>query len=89
MYVGISLSLSHSLSLFIYRSIDFNLFISWTYLYIYLFLFSVKTPWRNLLMLLDCDVVVNEFEPQSRYDVHFRANSPGKGMNLFILPTYC
>ena len=35
---------------------------------------------------LDFGIVVSEFEPQSCYYVHFRANPIGKGMNPFILP---
>ena len=34
--------------------------------------------------LQDCDIVVNEFELQSRYYVHFRTNTLGKGMNPLI-----
>ena len=32
------------------------------------------------------DYAVSEFVLQSRYYVHFRANTLGKGMNLLILP---
>ena len=35
---------------------------------------------------MDCGIVVHEFVLQSRYYVHFRANTLGKGMNLLILP---
>ena len=35
---------------------------------------------------MDCGIVVSEFEFQSHYYVHFRANTPGKGMNTLILP---
>ena len=31
--------------------------------------------------VLDCKIVVSEFELQSLYYVHFRANNPEKGMN--------
>ena len=31
-------------------------------------------------------IVVSEFEFHSRYYVHFRTNTLGKGMNLRILP---
>ena len=34
--------------------------------------------------VLDCELVVNEFKIQSRYDVHFRTNTRGKGMNPLI-----
>ena len=35
---------------------------------------------------LDYEIVVSEFKPQSRYNVDFRTNTHGKGMNLLILP---
>ena len=35
---------------------------------------------------MDCEIVVSEFVLQSRYYVHFRANTLGKGMNPLILP---
>ena len=38
---------------------------------------------------MDCGIVVSEFVLQSRYDVHFRANTLGKGMNPLILPAMC
>ena len=34
----------------------------------------------------DCGIVEREFVLQSRYYVHFRANTLGKGMNPLILP---
>ena len=34
----------------------------------------------------DCGIVVSEFVLQSRYYVHFRANTLRKGINPFILP---
>ena len=33
-----------------------------------------------------CNIEVSEFELQLLYYVHFRDNTPGKGMNPFILP---
>ena len=36
---------------------------------------------------LDCGIVVREFKLQSRYYIHFRTNSIGKGMNPLILPS--
>ena len=36
--------------------------------------------------VLDCDIVVSEFELLSRYYVHFRTNALGKGMNFTYLP---
>ena len=35
---------------------------------------------------MNCGIVVREFVLQSRYYVHFRANTLGKGMNPLILP---
>ena len=35
---------------------------------------------------MDCGIVVRRFELQSRYYIHFRANTLGKGMNPLILP---
>ena len=35
---------------------------------------------------LDWGIVVSGFELQSRYYVHFRTNTLGKGMNSFIRP---
>ena len=34
---------------------------------------------------MDCGIVVREFILQSRYYVHFRADTLGKGMNPLIL----
>ena len=34
--------------------------------------------------MLDCDIVVSEFELQSRYNVHFLTYTLGKGMNPVI-----
>ena len=34
--------------------------------------------------VLDCDIIVSEFEIQSRYYVHFQINTLRKGMNLLI-----
>ena len=38
-----------------------------------------------MVKALDCRIVVSEFEFHSRYYVHFRTNTVGKGMNPFIL----
>ena len=35
---------------------------------------------------MECRIVVREFVLQSRYYIHFRANTLGKGMNPLILP---
>ena len=42
---------------------------------------------RDLLVkTLDHGIIVSEFELQTRYYVHFRTNTLGKGMNPLILP---
>ena len=38
-----------------------------------------------MVKAMDCGIVVREFVLQSRYYVHFRANTFGKGMNPLIL----
>ena len=38
------------------------------------------------VIAIDCGNVVSEFIFQSRYYVHIRANTLGKGMDPFILP---
>ena len=43
-------------------------------------------PCGVMVKAMDCGIVVSEFVPQSRYYVHFRANTLGKGMNPLILP---
>ena len=35
---------------------------------------------------MNCGIIVREFVLQSRYYVHFQANTLGKGMNHLILP---
>ena len=37
---------------------------------------------------MDCDIVVNEFEHQSRNYDHFRTHTLGKGMNPFYPPSH-
>ena len=43
-------------------------------------------PRGVMVKAMDCRIVVREFVLQSRYYVHFQANTLGKGMNPFILP---
>ena len=43
-------------------------------------------PRGVMVKAMDCGIVVHEFVLQSRYYVHFRANTVGKGMNPLILP---
>ena len=39
-----------------------------------------------MVKALEYGIAVSEFELQSRYYVHFLANTLGKGMNRLILP---
>ena len=39
-----------------------------------------------MVKVLDCIIVECEFELQSRYDVNYRTNTLGKGLNSLILP---
>ena len=43
-------------------------------------------PRGVMVKAMDWGIVVREFELQSRYYVHFLANTLGKGMNPLILP---
>ena len=43
-------------------------------------------PRSVMVKVMDCGTVVREFVLQSRYYVHFRANTLGKDMNPLILP---
>ena len=43
-------------------------------------------PRGEMVEAIDCEIVVSEFEFQSRHYVHFRENSLGKGMNPLIPP---
>ena len=43
-------------------------------------------PRGVMVKAMACGIVVREFVLQSRYYVHFRANTLGKGMNPLILP---
>ena len=48
--------------------------------------FNSKCPRGVMVKAMNCGIVVREFVLQSRYYVHFRANTLGKGMNPLILP---
>ena len=43
-------------------------------------------PRGVMVKAMNCGIVVREFVLQSRYYVHFRANTLVKGMNPLILP---
>ena len=53
---------------------------------LFLFLDEVGCPRDVMVKAMDFGIVVREFVLQSRYYVHFRANTLGKGMNPLILP---
>ena len=40
----------------------------------------------TMAKVLDCDIVVSDFELQSRYYVHYQTITLGKGMNALISP---
>ena len=48
--------------------------------------YTTTDPRGVMVKAMNCGIVVREFVLQSRYYVHFRANTFGKGMNLLILP---
>ena len=54
----------------------------------YHIMFGVSSwcPRGVMVKAMNCGIVVREFLLQSRYYVHFRANTLGKGMNPLILP---
>ena len=45
-----------------------------------------ECPRGVMVKAMDYEIVVSEFVLQSRYYVHFRANTLGKGINPLILP---
>ena len=56
------------------------------YIYIYIYHNTRGCPRGIIVKEIDCGLVISEFELQSRYYVHFRANTLGKGMNPLIPP---
>ena len=53
---------------------DIPMFYVYIYIYIWTFYVHFTYPYMGMVQLY-------EFEPQSRYDVHFRINTFGKGVN--------
>ena len=45
-------------------------------------------PRGVMVKVMDCGIVISEFVLQSRFYVHFRANTLGKGMKPLIPPSY-
>ena len=56
------------------------------YVFIQPLLIGRGGPRGVMVKAMVCRIVVREFVLQSRYYVHFRANTLGKGMNPLILP---
>ena len=55
--------------------------------YVYIYEHTTLGGIRGVMVkAIACGIVVSEFVLQSRYYVHFRANTLGKGMNPLILP---
>ena len=77
---------------FSWKPIDANTHV-WYFMCIFYILFAEKIhiehqgqiPHGVVAKVLDYSVVVNEFDHQNRYYVHFRTNTLGKGMNPLIL----
>ena len=69
-----------------------NLGSSWLFLFIQLFCKPFQPfvnrgcPCGIMVKVMNCGIVVNEFEFQSRYYVYFWTNTLGKGMNPLTLP---
>ena len=61
--------------------------------FIRIIIYSNSKPYRGcprgvMVKAMDCETVVSEFVLQSRYYVHFRENTLGKGMNPTYPPSY-
>ena len=48
--------------------------------------FSGANSRSHVAKVLDCDIILSEFEFQSRHHVHFRTNVLGNGSRPFISP---
>ena len=61
----------------------------WTELLLLMFV-NLKggCPRGVMVKAVDCEIVVSEFVLQSRYYVHFRANTLGKGIEPPYPPSY-
>ena len=76
------LSISKFIPVYSFQPIYLSIYDS-PYLLIYL---PFSHPRGVMVKAMNCGIVVLEFVLQSRYYVHFRANTLGKGMNPLILP---
>ena len=87
--------------MYIYMYVFINVYIyMYIYIYVYLFIYTYMYVCIYICVCIfiyahicgvmvkamNCGIVVREFVLQSRYYVHFRANTLGKGMNPLILP---
>ena len=61
-------------------------FYAYTYTHTYILTLTWGCPLGVMVKAMNCGIVVREFVLQSRYYVHFRANTLGKGMKPLILP---
>ena len=86
MFLSVFISSFLSFPLFIYVSIRTNLYLL-QYVYIHL---SVYICWKSSIVtnVLNCDIVVSEFELQSCYYAHFGANTLGKRHEPPYHPSY-
>ena len=50
-------------------------------------MFYINISTLSPYSVVDCDIVVSEFELQPRYYIHFQTNTLGKGMNP-LFPNY-
>ena len=64
----------------------FCLKLSSFYIFVFLFRFFRGSSHGDVVNVLDCDIVVSEFQIQSRFCVHFRTNALRKDMNSIIPP---
>ena len=84
LFLSLSLSVSLSLSLYLLLSLSLSLslYLSLTFsIYLSIYLYLGGYPRGVMVKAMDCGIVVSEFVLQSRYYIHFRANTLGKGMN--------
>ena len=83
-YLSIYLSITVCSYLYIYLYIYIYVYIS-IYFSLYLPIWiNRESPWCNL-NVLDCDIVVSDFELQTHYHVHFRTNTLRKGWTSYLL----
>ena len=80
-------------------TIEWKLFVldknTWNYTNVWKLFVLDRNTWNQgqwprgvMVKAMDCGIVVSEFVLQSLYNVHFRANALGKGMNPPYPPSY-